>query len=129
MNYDLTALHIDLDAIAQNYRNISQQAKTNVMAVIKADAYGHGAVPVARLLQDSCGFFGVSCMAEAQELRQAGIQTPILLLGYTPVSAFSLAVRDAIRVAIFHYEDAVALSAEALSQNKTAYVHLLWTPA
>ena len=124
MDYDLTQLHIDLDAIAQNYRNISQQAKTKVMAVIKADAYGHGAVPVAKLLQDSCGFFGVSCMAEAQELRQTGISNPILLLGYTPISAFPLAVEDGIRVTIFRYEDAAALSAEATRQNKIAYVHL-----
>ena len=124
MDYDLSALHIELDAIAQNYRNICQQAKTRVMAVVKADAYGHGAVPVARLLQEQCDFFGVSSMAEAQELRKAGIQTPILILGYTPVAAFPLAVQDEIRVAIFRYEDAAALSAEALRQNKTAYIHL-----
>ena len=123
MNYDLTALHIDLDAIAQNYRRISQQAKTKVMAVVKADAYGHGAVPVAQLLQDQCDFFGVSSMAEAQELRHAGIQTPILILGYTPVSAFPLVVQDDIRVAIFRYEDAAALSAEAVRQGRSACVH------
>ena len=51
MDYDLTELHIDLDAIESNYRNICRQAKIPVMAVVKADAYGHGAVPVARLLE------------------------------------------------------------------------------
>ena len=125
MNYDLTALHIDLDAIEHNYHNICRQAKVPVMAIVKADAYGHGAVPVAKLLQDQCGFLGVSDIAEAQELRKAGIQTPILILGYTPVATFPLAVRDNIRVAIFHYEDAAALSAEAVRQNKNAYVHLV----
>ena len=123
MDYDLTALHINLDAIETNYRNICRQAKVPVMAVIKADAYGHGAVPVARLLQNQCRFFGVSAMAEAQELRKAGIDTPILILGYTPLGAFPLSVRDEIRVAIFRYEDAVALSAEAVRQGKSAYVH------
>ena len=125
MDYDLTELHIDLDAISKNYHRVCQQVKTKVMAVVKADAYGHGAVPVARLLENQCDFFGVSSMAEAQELRKAGIQTPILILGYTPVSAFPLAVQDDIRISIFHYEDAVALSAEAVQQNKTAYIHLV----
>ena len=124
MDYDLTELHIDLDAIESNYRNICRQAKIPVMAGVKADAYGHGAVPVARLLEKQCGFFGVSAMVEAQELRKAGIDAPILILGYTPVGAFHLAVRDEIRVAIFRYEDAAALSAEAVRQNKTAFVHL-----
>ena len=123
MDYDLTALHINLDAIETNYRNICRQAKVPVMAVIKADAYGHGAVPVARLLQNQCRFFGVSAMAEAQELRKAGIDTPILILGYTPLGAFPLSVRDEIRVAIFRYEDAIALSAEAVRQGKSAYIH------
>ena len=125
MDYDLTALHIDLDIIAENFRQICLRAGTQVMAVVKADAYGHGAVTVAQLLEEQCGFFGVSSMAEAQELRRAGIQKPILILGYTPVSAYSLAVRDDIRVAIFRYADAEALSREAVRQQKKAYVHLV----
>ena len=67
------------------------------MAVIKADAYGHGAVPIARLLENRCAFFGVSSMSEALELRDAGIARPILILGYTPPEAFPDAVRLGIR--------------------------------
>ena len=124
MDYDLTALYINLDIIAENFRNICSLAKAQVMAVVKADAYGHGAVPVAQLLESQCSFFGVSSVAEAQELRHAGIQKPILILGYTPVSAFPVVVREDIRIAVFHYEDAAALSREAVHQNKTAFIHL-----
>ena len=67
---------IDMDAILQNYRAIQTKAGVPVMAVIKADAYGHGAVQIARLLQAECPFFGVSSVSEALELRHAGIDTP-----------------------------------------------------
>ena len=93
------------------------------MAIIKADAYGHGAIQVARLLQDKCAFFGVSSMLEAMELRQAGLTTPILILGHTPVNAYATAIVHGIRPAIFHYEDALALSEAAVRLNKTAPFH------
>ena len=93
------------------------------MAVIKADAYGHGAIQVARLLQNKCAFFGVSSMLEAMELRQAGLSTPILILGHTPVNAFPTAIIHGIRPAIFHYEDAVALSEAAQHLNRKAAFH------
>ena len=93
------------------------------MAVIKADAYGHGAVPVARLLQTRCAFFGVSSMLEAMELRQAGLDTPILILGHTPVEAYPTAINQQIRPAIFRWEDALALSQTAVLLGKTAPFH------
>ena len=123
MQTDNTFVTIDLDIIAANFDAVCRKVGTNVMAVVKADAYGHGAVQVARLLEDKCAFFGVSSMLEAQELRVTGIQKPILILGHTPVDAFPLAVRDNIRPAIFRYEDAVALSAEACRQGKIAPFH------
>ena len=123
MNFDNTYVNIDLDRIAQNFDAVQQKAGTAVMAVIKADAYGHGAIQVARLLQDKCRFFGVSSMLEARELRQAGLETPILILGHTPKAYFPRAVAENIRPTIFHYEDAVALSQEAVAQNKIAHFH------
>ena len=84
MNFDNTYVSIDLDTISRNFDHISAKADTQVMAVIKADAYGHGAIQVARLLQHKCSFFGVSSMLEALELRQAGLENPILILGHTP---------------------------------------------
>lgn len=123
MNFDSTYVKIDLDVIAANFDAVRQKAGVPVMAVVKADAYGHGAIQVARLLQDKCAFFGVSSMLEALELRQAGLSAPILILGRMPVSALSYAVRENVRPTIFHYEDAVALSEEAIRQNKCAYFH------
>ena len=123
MNFDNTYVSIDLDVISANFDRIAAKAGTRVMAVIKADAYGHGAVQVGRLLKDKCSFFGVSSMLEALELRQAGLDTPILILGQTPVAAFPDAVRLGIRPAIFHYEAAQALSAEAVRQGVQAPFH------
>ncbi len=123
MNFDSTYVKIDLDAIGENFRAVQHKTGVPVMAVVKADAYGHGAVQVARLLQNQCAFFGVSSMLEALELRQAGLTKPILILGRTPVSAFQAGVRYDIRPTIFHYEDALALSEEAVRQGKTAYFH------
>ena len=123
MNFDNTYVNIDLDIIARNFEIVRQKAGTDVMAVVKADAYGHGAIQVARLLEGKCRFFGVSSMLEARELRQAGLQTPILILGHTPVAHFPTAVAENIRPTIFHYADAVALSNEAVRQGRIAPFH------
>ena len=123
MKFDNTYVTIDLDIIAANFRAIREKAGVPVMAVVKADAYGHGAIQIARHLQGQCAFFGVSSMQEALELRRAGLDTPILILGHTPPSAFAAAVREGIRPTIFRYEDAVILSQEAVRQGKAAPFH------
>ncbi len=123
MHTDNTYVKINLDAIAENFDTVARKTNAPVMAVVKADAYGHGAVQVAHLLEDRCAFFGVSSMLEARELRYTGIQKPILILGHTPVDAFPTAVKHSIRPAIFKYEDALALSQEACRQGKIADFH------
>ena len=123
MNFDNTYVKIDLDIIEANFTAIREKAGVDVMAVVKADAYGHGAVQVTRLLQDKCAFFGVSSILEAMELRQAGIYNPILILGHTPVSAFPVLVQAEIRPTIYHYDAALALSNAAVQQGKTAAFH------
>ena len=123
MTLESTKLMIDLDAIRHNIQAVKAKAGAPVMAIIKADAYGHGAVQLAKHLDDCCAFFGVSSILEALELRQAGIQKPMLILGYTPVSSFPEAVRLNIRPAIFHYEDALALSQAAGELGMTAKFH------
>ena len=107
MNFDSTLVKVDLDAISANFDAIRAKAGVPVMAIIKADAYGHGAIQIARLLQDRCAFFGVSSILEAMELRKAGLTIPILILGNTPVSAFPAAIEEGIRPAIYRYEDAL----------------------
>lgn len=124
MRFDNTYVTIDLDVIAENFRAIREKAGVPVMAIVKADAYGHDAVQVARHLEGQCAFFGVSSMLEAMELRQAGLQTPILILGHTRIKAFPEAVRENIRPTIYRYEDAAALSEEAVRQGKTAPLHI-----
>lgn len=123
MNIANTYVQIDLDAVAANFDAICRKAGTAVMAVVKANAYGHGAVPIARLLQDRCAFFGVSSASESLELRRAGIKTPILILGHTPAAVFPAIVKEGIRPAIFNYEDAQALSEQAQRQGVTASFH------
>ena len=118
-------VNIDLDAISHNFQVIAEKAGVPVMAVVKADAYGHGAVPVARHLEAQCAFFGVSSLSEALELRHAGIKRPILILGHSQVSTYPDLVRHDIRPAIFSLEDAKALSLEAQKQNKTVPFHFV----
>ncbi len=123
MHHDNTYVTVDLDAIERNIEAVRSKAGVPVMAVVKADAYGHGAVPVAKLLEKSCAFFGVSSISEAMELRGAGIETPILILGHTPSAAFPVAIVHDIRPSIFSLDGARALSAEAVKQGKTAPFH------
>lgn len=124
MNFDNTRVKIDLDAISRNFDAIREKAGVPVMAVIKADAYGHGAIPIARLLERKCAFFGVSSMLEALELRRAGLRTPILILGHTPVNAFPTAVMENIRPSIYRWDDAVALSEAAQALGLPAHFHI-----
>ena len=115
---------INMDAILHNYRAVCKKTGVPVMAVIKADAYGHGAVQIAHLLEKECPYFGVSSVSEALELRQAGISQPILILGHTPASVFHLLVGKGIRPTIFTYEDAVALNRIAAEKEILAPCHL-----
>ena len=124
MNFDSTRVKIDLDVISRNFDAVKKKVGVPIMAIIKADAYGHGAIQVGRLLEDKCSFFGVSSMLEAMELRQAGLTNPILVLGHTPINAFPLAIEQGIRPAIFHWKDAVALSEAAQAAGHSALFHL-----
>lgn len=123
MNLYPNYVAIDLDAIEENFCQVQKKAGVPVMAVIKANAYGHGAVEVARLLGDRCAFFGVATVSEALELRRAGIQSPLLILGHTPVEAYPLIVGLGIRPTLFRYDEAQALSKEATARGLTVPFH------
>ncbi len=124
INFDNTYVKIDLDVVEANFQAVADKAGVPVMAIVKADAYGHGAVEVARALQDKCAFFGVSSMLEALELRQHDIQNPILILGHTPPAAFPQAISLGIRPAIFRESDALALSQAAVALGQEAPFHI-----
>ena len=82
-----TWAEIDLDALAHNYQQARRKIGPNVkyLGVVKADAYGHGAIQVSRKLEQlGADYLAVSSLDEAKELRRAGIQAPILILGHTP---------------------------------------------
>ena len=123
LHFDNTRVRVDLDAISRNFDAISKKAGVPVMAVIKADAYGHGAIQIARLLERKAAFFGVSSILEALELRRSGLRTPILVLGHTPTQAFPTAIMENIRPTIYRREDALALSDAAKALGLTAHFH------
>ena len=124
MYFDNSYVTVDLERIAANYRMIREKAGVPVMAVIKADGYGHGAIPIAKKLENACNFFGVATLSEALELRNAGITAPILILSPLHPGAYETAAEQNLRPAIFSYEDAVALSQAAQKLGKTAPFHI-----
>lgn len=95
---------IDLEAIVNNLTVVRRlvPAGTKIMAVVKANAYGHGAVAVAgRLASAGADALGVARLAEATSLREAGIQLPILIFGYTPPEAAAILVGQHISQTVF----------------------------
>lgn len=124
--YRVTA-NVNLDAICDNILNIKKLTgeKTKLMAILKADGYGHGAIPIAQTL-DHIGVdaFGIAIIEEGIQLRNAGIDKPILILGYTPKEQYKELVEYNISQTIFQYDLAKELSDEALRQNKVAPVHI-----
>ncbi len=120
-----TEAAIDLDALDYNFDNTRKKLPNSVklLCVIKADAYGHGAVAFAKHLDDKCDFFGVACIEEAIELKKAGIKTPLLILGTVAHYNFDQVVENDIRIPIYSFDAAKALSDEAVKQNKTVKFH------
>jgi alanine racemase len=120
-------LAIDLTALEHNYRQLRRlcDPRVKMLAVVKADAYGHGLVPVAQKLADAgADYFGVGSLEEGLMLRRAGITQPVLLLlGILPEEA-GCAVTNDLDVALFRLDVAQALAAAAHNQSKRARVHL-----
>ena len=123
--YFRTQARIDLDAVEYNCSNVRAKLPDDckLLGVIKADAYGHGAVELAHLLDEKCDFFGVACIEEAVELKKAGVKAPVLILGYVDSNVYDLVVKHDVRIPIFSMESAVALSNEAVRQGKTVPFH------
>ncbi len=126
MGYQRFCAKIDLNAIEKNVAGVRARipADTKIMAVIKADAYGHGAAVLANFLDDKADWFGVATADEAVELRVHGCAKPILILGYVHPEEYPTLVKQNITLAVFRYEDAKQLSDTALLQGKTADIHI-----
>ena len=118
---------VDLDKLAYNMREIRKIAKSeNIIAVVKADAYGHGAIDVAPvLLQNGANRLAVAVISEAVELRRSGIECPIMILGFTPPNLIDDLLKYNIEQAVFSYEYAKELSSMAKKQNKIARIHIV----
>ncbi len=119
---------VDLDKIQQNINSLKANLKedTRIMGVIKADGYGHGAIPIAKELEPlSCMYgFAVATAQEAVILRRAGIHKPILILGYTFPESFEKLIKEDVSLAVFREDTLVQLSEVAKKCSKKAKVHL-----
>jgi alanine racemase len=121
-----TWLEIDHGAIAANTRRLRALAgEAELMVVLKADAYGHGAVQVAHTaLHNGASWCGVACVPEGQILRQAGVEARTLVLGYTPAWQVGEALRLHLAIAVFDMDTARAVSQAALALERAARVHV-----
>ena len=121
-----TRLEVDIAAvihnIAEEKRIISKDVQ--MMVVIKADGYGHGAVPIAKALQNYVEWFGVALLEEAIQLRENGIKNSILILGSVEEGVYKDIINYGITTTIFSFENAKKLSDIALSLGKVADIHI-----
>lgn len=124
--YHRTFAAIDLSAIDQNLRAVQGYMKPGVktMAVVKADAYGHGSVRVSKHIEDRVDYFAVTCIGEARELRDGGITKPILILTYTNPACYDDLIDGNIAATVYNEEEAKLLSQAALAKGKKAIVHV-----
>ena len=117
---------VNLDNIAYNMKNIRAKTKSKeIFAVVKADAYGHGAVDVAPvLLENGATRLSVAVLSEGVELRKSGIKCPINILGVTPETLFDYIIDYDLEPVVFNYDYALKLSKAAKSKNKTVKIHI-----
>lgn len=117
---------IDLDAIADNIKAVKAciTPDVKVMAVIKTDGYGHGAVEIGRYLEEDVDYYAVAAVEEAVQLREAGLKLPILILGYTMKAQYAKLVEYGIEQTIYNLEDAKLLGEIAVSMGKQAEIHI-----
>ncbi len=118
---------IDLSAIRNNIEEIKKTLKPGVkmMAVVKADGYGHGAEQVSKIaLASGADQLAVAVLDEATRLREEGITAPILIMGYTPEYQFEEVIRQNIMQTVFMEQMAEDLSKAAVKLGKTAKIHI-----
>lgn len=120
--------YIHLEAVEENFRRMKANLKEGVqmVAVIKTDAYGHGAVRIAKLVEPYPYIWGfaVAAVSEGLELRAAGITKPILILGYTFEEDYEAMIQNGIRPAVFTERMAEAFDAAAARIGKRAPIHI-----
>lgn len=122
-----TWAEIDLDALKNNIKNIKSYVKsgTKVMAVVKADAYGHGCPAAAKTLtENGADCLGVAFIDEAKQIRDAGINCPILVLGYTVAEDVEKMVELDVTPTVYQLESAENFSKAGEKYGKTVKIHI-----
>ncbi len=122
-----TWIEIDVNRLAGNIRRFREflPGHVQIMAVVKADGYGHGALPVSEVaLSEGASMLGVASLEEGAHLRQNRIAAPILILGYTDPRKNRLLLELDLLPTIFHWESAYSLSQQALGMGKRMPVHV-----
>ena len=121
-----TSVKVDLSAIEHNLDALTGGLSKEVRRclVVKANAYGHGAVRIAERLQEKTDFLAVACAAEAMQIREAGIRLPILILGYSWKEDYPEMISNRIRMTVFKEADAVEISRTAAELGRNAYIHI-----
>ena len=126
--YSRVYAEIDLDAIAYNMEQMKKRigGDSRLIAVIKTDGYGHGAVPIAKMFESVPYVWGyaTACIGEAAVLRNHGIKKPILVLGCVFPDEYETMVQNEVRAAVYTEEMARGISDTAVRLNKTAYCHI-----
>ena len=124
--FDRTYAEVNLQAVRHNIEEARKNIKsgTKIMAIVKANAYGHGAVPVSKALTSQVDAYGVAMIEEALELRDAGIDKMILILGYTGEEWYEELVKHGISQTIYTYDMAKKLSDVAVSLGKQTPIHI-----
>lgn len=126
--YERVFAKIDLDAITYNLKSIEKKLspETKIIAVVKADGYGHGAVVIAKEIEESDRVFGfaVATAEEAFSLKRNGIRKPILILGYTFELDYEALIQKQIRFTVYSYDMAEAISKAAGKIGTDAYIHI-----
>ncbi len=117
---------VDLDAVEANMKAMAANLKegTSIMGVVKTDGYGHGAVPVAKVIEPYVKGYAVATIEEAINLKNHGIEKPVLILGVTHESRNEDLIRHGIRSVVFQERKAAALSDMAVKMGRKAFVHV-----
>ena len=127
-SYQRVWAEVDLDAIRENMVHMKENIaeNTKILAVIKTDGYGHGGVPIAKMLEQLDFMFGYAAATyeEAHVLREAGVKKPILILGYTFPYCYEELIREEIRPAVYRRDTVEELAAAAAKVGKKAKVHI-----
>ena len=121
-----TWVEINLDALECNFDAVREELPENmkILAVVKANAYGHGAIGIAKFLEDKADYLAVAATDEALELRKNGVNCPILILGHIPYGDYDNIVKFNITPTISDFYEAELLSKAAVKAGVTAPLHI-----